>query len=100
MPTALLKGKMLVFVVIYGFRCKESNLLRQTVSVIRNLDSPFDNLASSGSPAGSTSTVVTFLYQQSFSYMDMGYGSAAAMVLLAIIFVLSLVRMLVSRGEN
>lgn len=53
-----------------------------------------------GSPAGSTSTVVTFLYQQSFSYMDMGYGSAAAMVLLAIIFVLSLVRMLVSRGEN
>ena len=53
-----------------------------------------------GSPAGSTSTVVTFLYQQSFSYMDMGYGSAAAMVLLAIIFVLSLVRMMVSRGEN
>ena len=53
-----------------------------------------------GSPAGSTSTVVTFLYQQSFSYMDMGYGSAAAMVLLAIIFALSLVRMLVSRGEN
>jgi len=53
-----------------------------------------------GSPAGSTSTVVTFLYQQSFSYMDMGYGSAAAMVLLAIIFALSLVRMLVSRGED
>ena len=50
MSTALLKGKMLVFVVIYGFRCKESNLLRQTVSVIRNLDSPFDNLASSGKP--------------------------------------------------
>ena len=50
-----------------------------------------------GSPAGSTSTVVTFLYQQSFSYMDMGYGSAAAMVLLAIIFALSLVRMLVSK---
>ena len=53
-----------------------------------------------GSPAGSTSTVVTFLYQQSFSYMDMGYGSAAAMVLLAIIFLLSLVRMFISKeGE-
>lgn len=53
-----------------------------------------------GSPAGSTSTVVTFLYQQSFSYMDMGYGSAAAMVLLAIIFLLSLIRMFISKeGE-
>ena len=53
-----------------------------------------------GSPAGSTSTVVTFLYQQSFSYMDMGYGSAAAMVLLSIIFLLSLIRMFISKeGE-
>lgn len=53
-----------------------------------------------GSPAGSTSTVVTFLYQQSFSYMDMGYGSAAAMVLVVIIFVLSLVRNFVSKDGN
>lgn len=53
-----------------------------------------------GSPAGSTSTVVTFLYQQSFSYMDMGYGSAAAMVLVVIIFVLSLVRNFISRDGN
>ena len=52
-----------------------------------------------GSPAGSTSTVVTFLYQQSFSYMDMGYGSAAAMVLVCIIFVLSLARNFIS-GEG
>lgn len=50
-----------------------------------------------GSPAGSTSTVVTFLYSQSFSYMNMGYGSAAAMVLVVIIFVLSLVRNFISR---
>lgn len=50
-----------------------------------------------GSPAGSTSTVVTFLYQQSFSYMDMGYGSAAAMVLVGIIFVLSLARNFISK---
>ena len=50
MSTSLLKGKMLVLVVIYGFRCKESNLFRQTVSIIRDFDSPFDNLASSGEP--------------------------------------------------
>lgn len=45
-----------------------------------------------GSPAGSTSTMVTFLYQQSFSYMNMGYGSAAAMVLFAFIFTLTVLR--------
>ena len=50
-----------------------------------------------GSPAGATSTVVTFLYQQSFRYMDMGYGSAAAMVLLGFIFLLSMVRTLISK---
>lgn len=53
-----------------------------------------------GSPAGSTSTIVTFLYQQSFSYMDMGYGSAAAMVLVIIIFLLSLLRNFVSRNGD
>ena len=45
-----------------------------------------------GSPSGATSTMVTFLYQQSFSYMDMGYGSAAAVILFLIIFALSAVR--------
>lgn len=49
-----------------------------------------------GSPAGATSTVVTFLYQQSFSYMDMGYGSAAAMVLVVLIFAVSLIRAFIS----
>lgn len=53
-----------------------------------------------GSPAGSTSTVVTFLYQHSFSYMDMGYGSAAAMVLVVIIFAFSLLRNIVSKDGN
>ena len=50
-----------------------------------------------GSPSGATSTLVTFLYQQSFSYMDMGYGSAAAVILFLIIFALSAVRELAGR---
>lgn len=50
-----------------------------------------------GSPSGTTSTLVTFLYQQSFSYMDMGYGSAAAVILFLIIFALSAVRELAGR---
>lgn len=53
-----------------------------------------------GSPAGATSTMVTFLYQQSFSYMDMGYGSAAAMVLFLFIFALSLLRMFLTKEEQ
>jgi multiple sugar transport system permease protein len=53
-----------------------------------------------GSPAGSTSTIVTFLYQHAFNYLDMGYGSAAAMILFLIIFVLSLIRMMLTRSED
>jgi multiple sugar transport system permease protein len=53
-----------------------------------------------GSPAGSTSTIVTFLYQHAFNYLDMGYGSAAAMILFLIIFVLSLTRMILTRSED
>ena len=47
-----------------------------------------------------TSTLVTFLYQQSFSYMDMGYGSAAAVILFLIIFSLSTVREILGRRSE
>lgn len=53
-----------------------------------------------GSPSGATSTLVTFLYQQSFSYMDMGYGSAAAVILFLIIFSLSTVREILGRRSE
>jgi multiple sugar transport system permease protein len=53
-----------------------------------------------GSPAGSTSTIVTFLYQHAFNYLDMGYGSAAAMILFIIIFALSLTRMILTRSDD
>lgn len=39
-----------------------------------------------GSPAGATSTLVIFIYQQAFRLNDLGYGSAAAVVLLVIVF--------------
>lgn len=53
-----------------------------------------------GSPSGATSTMVTFLYQQSFSYMDMGYGSAAAVILFLIIFALSAVREMAGKRSD
>lgn len=45
-----------------------------------------------GSPAGATSTMVTFFYQQSFNYREMGYGSAAAIVFVLIIFVVTVIQ--------
>jgi multiple sugar transport system permease protein len=39
-----------------------------------------------GSPAGATSTLVIFMYQQAFRLNALGYGSAAAVFLLIIVF--------------
>lgn len=44
-----------------------------------------------GSPAGATSTLVVFIYQQAFRLNALGYGSAAAVVLLVIVFAGTLV---------
>ncbi len=39
-----------------------------------------------GSPAGATATLVIFIYQQAFRLNNLGYGSAAAVVLLLVVF--------------
>ncbi len=44
----------------------------------------------SGGPAGSTSVLVFYLYQQAFTYFRGGYASAIGFVLFVIIFVLTL----------
>jgi multiple sugar transport system permease protein len=46
----------------------------------------------SGGPAGSTSVLVFYLYQQAFTYFRMGYASAVGFVLFVIIFVLTLLQ--------
>ena len=45
-----------------------------------------------GGPAGSTSVLVFYLYQQAFTYFRMGYASAIGFVLFVIIFVLTLIQ--------
>ncbi len=45
-----------------------------------------------GGPAGSTSVIVFYLYQQAFTYFRMGYASAVGYVLFVIVFVLTLVQ--------
>ncbi|MBB6695789.1 sugar ABC transporter permease [Cohnella xylanilytica] len=46
-----------------------------------------------GGPNGSTETVVYFIWKTSFQQMQMGYGTAAAFILFAIVLVISLVQM-------
>jgi multiple sugar transport system permease protein len=44
-----------------------------------------------GSPAGATSTIVIFIYQQAFRLSNIGYASAATVVLLAAVIVIGVV---------
>lgn len=46
-----------------------------------------------GGPIGSTTVIVYYLYQQAFQQFNMGYGSAIAMVLFAIILGLTVIQM-------
>lgn len=45
-----------------------------------------------GGPAGSTSVLVFYLYQQAFTYFRMGYASAVGYVIFVIIFVLTVIQ--------
>ncbi|MBA3947063.1 MAG: sugar ABC transporter permease [Herpetosiphonaceae bacterium] len=52
-----------------------------------------------GGPLDSTKAIVYYIYQQGFSYQDMGYASALAMVTLAILLVISYFQMRFLRAE-
>lgn len=54
-----------------------------------------------GSPAGATSTLVIFIYQQAFRLNDIGYGAAATVVLLVAVIVAGIVsRRVAPRGAE
>ena len=53
-----------------------------------------------GSPAGSTSTLSTYFYQQSFTFGEVGYGSAAAVVLFVMIFSVTLIQKKLSNSNE
>jgi multiple sugar transport system permease protein len=50
-----------------------------------------------GGPVNSTEVYVMYLYRRAFTYLEMGYGSALAWILLVIILGLTLVQMAASR---
>ncbi|VTR78403.1 carbohydrate ABC transporter permease [Cellulomonas hominis] len=53
-----------------------------------------------GSPAGATSTIVIFIYQQAFRMNAVGYGSAATVVLLVAILAAGLVSRVAARRAD
>lgn len=53
-----------------------------------------------GSPAGATSTIVIFIYQQAFRLSEIGYASAATVVLLVAVVIAGLVSRRFSKGAD
>jgi multiple sugar transport system permease protein len=51
-----------------------------------------------GGPNNATTTIVHQIFQNAFSFMKMGYASAMAFVLFALIFILSLINLRLLRG--
>ncbi|HWB37383.1 MAG TPA: sugar ABC transporter permease [Rugosimonospora sp.] len=47
-------------------------------------------LMTNGGPAGQTEMPLTYLYKQAFQFLDFGYGSALAMIMTALVLVLSI----------
>lgn len=59
-------------------------------------------LMTAGGPGGQTEVLLTYMYQQAFSNLDFGYGSALAVILTVIVFVISVIQLRAfrDRGEE
>src|SRR5512140_371814 len=53
----------------------------------------------SGGPLDSTKVLVFYLYENAFKYFDMGYASAVAYLLFAVVFILTMLQMKTMRGS-
>lgn len=99
-------GKVQTFLKITVPNLKPTTFLVVTYGIIQSFQL-FDQISvitssngGLGSPAGATSTLLTFFYTQSFKYYKMGYGSAIAMVLFIIILVISAAQRKLIRLED
>jgi multiple sugar transport system permease protein len=53
-----------------------------------------------GGPGGQTDVILTYMYNQAFTFLDFGYGSALAVILAVIVFVLAVVQLRVFRDRG
>ncbi len=56
-------------------------------------------IMTNGGPLGRTTTIVYHIYQTAFKFFDMGYASAMAFGMFAMMFAFTLVQLRVMRGE-
>ncbi|GAA0256368.1 carbohydrate ABC transporter permease [Haladaptatus pallidirubidus] len=64
-------------------------VILSTITAFQIFTEPF--IMTSGGPNGATKTFVLVIYQNAFSYLEMGYASTIGVVLAAMIFVISYV---------
>lgn len=57
-------------------------------------------LMTGGGPGGQTEVLLTYMYRKAFTDLDFGYGSAIAVLLTVVVFILSLVQMRVFRDPT
>jgi multiple sugar transport system permease protein len=57
-------------------------------------------LMTGGGPGGQTEVLLTYMYQQAFSDLDFGYGSALAVILTVIVFVASVIQLRAFRDRD
>lgn len=57
-------------------------------------------LMTNAGPADQTQVLLTYMYKQAFTNLDFGYGSAIAVLLTLLVFVLSLIQLRVFRNRN
>ena len=99
-------GRVQTFFKITVPNLKSTSFLVMTYSIIQAFQL-YDQIAvitasngGLGSPAGATSTLLTYFYTQSFKFYKMGYGSAVAVVLFFIILTISIVQRKITNAED
>ncbi len=80
---------------------KEVNTFVLIVTTIASFQ-VFDQIKilTNGGPADATNVSVYYIYKNAFEYMKVGYSSALAFVLFAIIFVFSLIQLRITKGNS
>ncbi len=57
-------------------------------------------LITGGGPAGQTDVVLSYMYTQAFTYLDFGYGSAIAVILAVLVFILAILQLRLFRDRS
>lgn len=57
-------------------------------------------LMTNGGPYGQTDVVLSYMYEQAFTYLDFGYGAALSAILALIVFAMAVIQLRLFRSRN